>query len=61
MDAWMVLKLSPGDEVYWNDPDEGLCSRVLTIDKIWVEDEGQTVTIRDIDGYEVDCFAGELE
>ena len=29
-----VKKLAPGDEVYYNDPDDGICSRFYIISKI---------------------------
>jgi hypothetical protein len=51
-------KLAPGDEVYWNDPDEGICSRFYIISKI--EIEGNVISITSDDGNYLDCFVWEL-
>lgn len=51
-------KLNPGDEVFWTDPDEGICSKVYTIHSIEVR--GSVVIIRDTDGSELECFTEEL-
>ena len=56
-----VERLQQGDEVYWNDPDGGKCSDTYIIQKIWVEDEGWTIFIVDINGRELHCFANEIE
>jgi hypothetical protein len=53
-----VAKLQPGDEVYWNDPDEGACSRVYKIRTIEVLDE--IVVIEEPSGAVLECFAKEL-
>ena len=53
-----VKRLHPGDEVYWNDPDDGICSRVYTIASIVVN--GNVVSITDVDGSVLECFAKEL-
>ena len=53
-----VKRLHPGDEVYWNDPDDGICSRVYTIASIVVN--GKVVSITDVDGSVLECFAEEL-
>lgn len=53
-----IKKLRSGDEVYWNDPDEGACSRMLSIHRI--DREGNVVTIVEADGGLVECFAREL-
>lgn len=56
--------LAVGDEVFWNDPDEGRCSRVLKIYEIQdlPEDrENQTVVILgDNFGSIVEAFLVEL-
>jgi hypothetical protein len=54
-----VKKLHTGDQVYWNDPDAGSCSRVLTIQAIQVD--GNVVAITEPDGSVVECFARELQ
>jgi hypothetical protein len=59
----MLLKdakeLHSGDEVYWNDPDDGLCSRYYTIQTVRVR-EGGLIQIQDKDGSSLECFAAEL-
>lgn len=66
-----VLKLAPGDEVFWNDPDDGVCSRTLTIRMIAVLsadeedfdselDADAIVLIDAADGSSLECFAHEL-
>lgn len=52
-------KLHTGDEVYWNDPDDGACSRVLKIQTISVV--GNVVSIEEPDGSVVECYARELK
>ena len=51
--------LHSGDEVYWEDPDDGACSRVLTIQSIYYC--GNVVTITEPDGSVLECFARELK
>ena len=53
-----VAKLQPGDEVFWNDPDDGICSRYYTIQHI--ELNGNIVCITDVDGSSLEAFAHEL-
>ena len=53
-----VARLRRGDEVFWNDPDEGLCSRYLIIQTIEVK--GNIVVIQEDDGTNLECFAEEL-
>ena len=53
-----AIKLAPGDEVYWNDPDDGVCSRFYIISKI--EIEGNVIKITAKDGNYLECFAREL-
>jgi hypothetical protein len=54
-----ALELHNGDEVYWNDPDEGLCSRYYTIQTITVRVDGLCV-ISDKQGTDLECWAEEL-
>ncbi len=53
-----VAKLHTGDEVYWNDPDNGACSRPIKIGDVWVE--GEVVLIRENNGEVLSCFPEEL-
>lgn len=53
-----VRRLHAGDEVHWNDPDDGICSRTLTIKSIEVK--GEHVCVEDADGAVVECFPREL-
>lgn len=48
----------PGDQVLWTDPDEGKCSRHITIQSI--ESHGDVVKITGTDGSYLECFASEL-
>ena len=53
-----VKKLQPGDRVYWNDPDNGLCSGIKIIKTITVKDD-RYVTIESEGGL-FECFPNEL-
>ena len=55
-----IKKLHKGDEVYWNDPDEGTCSRMLHILSIKFTPPN-VVYIEESDGSVVECYARELE
>ena len=53
-------RLHTGDEVFWEDPDNGLCSRRLTICEIKYKGDG-SFSIIDTDGGHLECFAKELK
>lgn len=53
-----VARLQTGDEVYWEDPDEGRCSRVIKLYSI--EQVGEAVRIVDIYGDVLECLLEEL-
>jgi len=53
-----VRALDNGDEVYWNDPDDGACSRYITIQTVTIH--GDVVRITGKDGCVLECFAEEL-
>ncbi len=53
-----VSELLYGDEVVWNDPDGGVCTKVVTIRSIQII--GDIVRIVDIEGDELECYASEL-
>lgn len=53
-----VEKLHIGDEVRWNDPDGGACSRNIVI--AGLEVEGDVVKIKGRDGSYLECFAHEI-
>jgi hypothetical protein len=57
-----VLKLQAGDEVHWNDPDNGLCSKHITISEITVQgnDASAVVSLIGKDGSHLECFPQEL-
>ena len=61
-DAALVRGLRNGDEVTWNDPDEGACTRTMTIRKIVLRGRGggAMVEITDTDGGYLECLAREL-
>lgn len=54
-----VKKLHSGDEVFWNDPDEGLCSRMLKIHSIEFVPPN-VFKIEEVDGSCVEVYAREL-
>lgn len=54
-----IRRLQAGDEVKWNDPNGGKCSRVIRISRIdFLPDDG--VRIVDRRGAVLDCFVHEL-
>jgi hypothetical protein len=53
-----IHALHPGDEVYWNDPDNEECSRRLIIQSI--EFANEVVKITCVDGNYLECLASEL-
>jgi hypothetical protein len=57
-DAW-VYNLAPGDEVTWNDPDEGECTRTLRIQKIEFHGD-DIVKIYDTEGNYLEARVEEL-
>jgi len=59
MTSEQAKKIHVGDEVFWNDPDEGACSRILKVLSIEVTDN--VAAIQDVDGSIVECFVEELE
>lgn len=58
MNLLYVRKLHPGDQVKWNDPDDGKCSCVITIECI--EINGDVCRIWADDGEYIECLAEEL-
>lgn len=52
-------RLGPGDEVFWNDPDDGACSRAVVIQTI--EHREDVVLIREPSGAVIEAFVWELE
>lgn len=52
--------LKPGDEVFWNDPDAGECSRKIVIASIKRRVLG-VYSIVDESGDHIDCYARELK
>ena len=59
MSIKQIKLLQPGDQVYWNDPDAGICSRILNILTISICDD--IISITDIDGSYIQCYHNELE
>jgi len=53
-------QIQPGDEVFWTDPDQGKCSRYLTVKSVEIRQSCLSVVITDINGRELECFASEL-
>lgn len=58
-----AVKLQPRDEVFWNDPDNGACSRYYRIQDVRVcpdNGENTVAVITDYDGSVLECFIKEL-
>lgn len=60
-----VKQLHSGDQVFWNDPDNGLCSRHFCISSVCIrppvlDRDDDIITIVDKDGSALECFASEL-
>lgn len=51
-------KLKQGDRVYWTDPDDGICSRLLVIQEVNVTTG--VVKITDTLGGYIECWPREL-
>jgi hypothetical protein len=63
MTVEQIRQLRPGDEVFWNDPDQGLCSRTVKVSaiEIYNEEDGDcSMLITSPDGDDLACFASEL-
>lgn len=58
MTAKEVMDLKAGQRVFWDDPDDGICSREYVINRVAITDE--MVTIEDEDGDVLECHAKEL-
>lgn len=50
--------LHPGDQVFWTDPDTGVCDRIITISAIKIVNG--VVCLTDVDGSYLECRLGEL-
>ena len=55
-----VKQLHNGDEVYWEDPDNGECSKHITIQTIVIGEVSGIISIYGKDGDYLQCFAHEL-
>jgi hypothetical protein len=56
-----VESLQSGDIVFWRDPDDGICSRVLTIGVIITCDHDDRAEINDSEGNYFSVPFSELE
>lgn len=54
-----AMELHKGDEVTWNDPDEGRCTRTIIINTVEIDED--VVKITDPNGDYLECLIGELE
>lgn len=54
-----VKKLGPGDRVYWNDPDDGIGSGIVTIKTITVKQD-RFINIETESGREIECYPSEI-
>jgi len=50
------MKYNIGDEVFWNDPDEGICSGYGKVTEV----NGEIYSIKKDDGGELEAFENEL-
>ena len=53
------VPLEVGDRVYWEDPDDGLCSGFRTVVAVGVPDGEQSVTLEEDGGGLVEAYARE--
>jgi hypothetical protein len=60
MNLNQVKQLHNGDEVFWNDPDHGACSRYIIIQSTTVEKGSDIISVYGKDGSYLQCFAHEL-
>lgn len=61
-----IKNLAVGDEVFWNDPDEGLCSRIGEIFQIETDDgkiknEDSVIWLQFPDGGETQVYVREVQ
>lgn len=61
MNRQEVEALRVGDKVFWSDPDQGFCSRLLTIQAISVCPIDDDVELIDHNGGYIGCPFSELE
>lgn len=52
------LTLLPGDKVFWEDPNGGICSGIYTL--IEVIPNSQVCVITNFEGINVECFSYQL-
>ncbi|RPJ59095.1 MAG: hypothetical protein EHM12_07225 [Dehalococcoidia bacterium] len=55
-----IWNLQNGDEIYWNDPDEGRCSRMLRVKNFEFRGD-DVISIEDITGAVVEGFMNEFD
>ena len=55
-----VKNLHNGDEVFWNDPDNGHCSRHIIIQSIEIDEPNEIISIYGKKNDYLQCFAHEL-
>jgi len=55
------VSLEAGDRVYWEDPDEGLCSGFCTVTTVDVPYGSQAVTLEEDGGGLVKAYAWECK
>jgi hypothetical protein len=62
MDLKQAKKLREDDEVYWTDPDDGLCSCIYTISRIEIIEDGRQTfaKIWDSNNSYNECYLDEL-
>lgn len=58
MNEEQFKKLTPGDKVFWEDPDDGICSKWITVKTIRFERDVASITGED--GSITECFPCEI-
>jgi len=60
MNVDYVTNLGPGDYIYWDDPEDDVCSRVYKVKRVRVDAHTGSVWIEDEDGSSNHCYLFEL-
>jgi hypothetical protein len=55
-----VRKLQPGNNIRWNDPDHGLCSRDIVVKSFTIEEGDDIISLYGQEDDYLQCFAHEL-
>ncbi len=53
-------QLRPGTRLWWRDPDNGACSKVVTVVSDTIGEAGDAFLLKDDDGSDLEAYAEEL-